>query len=207
VGIGFVQSLSRPGGNITGLATFVPGQFISKQIQLMRELVPNAAKIVILSNPGNPIHRRVIAEELPQTARQLGVTFPVVEATVAEEYDAAFASATAQHAEAIVVLGDFTTLRNSARITALAAKHRIPAIYLGRSYVADGGLISYGPDFPGMWLRAGDYVDKILKGTRPSDLPVDQPTKFELVINLKTTKELGLTVPASLLATADELVE
>lgn len=147
---------------------------------------------------------RVIAEKLPKTAEQLGVKFSVVEARVAEEYDTAFASAAAQHAE--VVIADFTTLRNSARLTALAAKHRIPAIYL-RSYVADGGLISYGPDFPDMWLRAGGYVDKILKGTRPSDLRVDQPTKFELVINLKTAKELGLTAPAPLLATADELIE
>jgi putative ABC transport system substrate-binding protein len=207
VGIGFVQSLSRPGGNLTGVATFVPGHFISKQVQLMRELVPNATRIVILSNPGNPVHRKVIAEELPQTARQLGVTFPVVEATVAEEFDAAFATAAAQHAEAIVVFADFTTLRNAKRITALAAKHQMPAIYLGRNYVTDGGLISYGPDFPDLYLRAGAYVDKILKGARPSDLPIDQPTKFELVINLKVAKELGLTVPPSLLATADEVYE
>ncbi|QIO36694.1 ABC transporter substrate-binding protein [Bradyrhizobium sp. 1(2017)] len=207
VGIGFVQSLSRPGGNITGLATFVPGQFISKQVQFVRELVPNATRIMILSNPGNLIHRRVIAEELPQTSRQLGVTFPVVEATVAEEYDAAFVSAAAQHAEAIVVFADFTTLRNSTRITTLAAKHRIPAIYLGRNYAVDGGLISYGPDFPDMWLRAGGYVDKILKGTAPSGLPVEQPTKYELVINMKTAKALGLTVPPALLASADEVIE
>ena len=123
---------------------------------------------------------------------------------MAEEYDTAFASAAAQHAE--VVIADFTTLRNSARLTALAAKHRIPAIYL-RSYVADGGLISYGPDFPDMWLRAGGYVDKILKGTKPSDLPVEQPIKFELAINLKAARELGITVPPSLLATADEVIE
>jgi putative tryptophan/tyrosine transport system substrate-binding protein len=207
VGLGFVQSLSRPGGNITGVATFVPGQFISKQIQLMRALVPNAARIVMLSNPGNPLHKKTITEELPQTARQLGVTFLVVEVAVAEEYDAAFASAAAQRADAIVALGDPLLLRNSTRIAALAAKYRMPAIYIGRSYVTDGGLVSYGPDWPDLWLRAGSYVDKILKGSKPSDLPVEQPTKFELVINLKVAKALGLTVPPSLLATADEVVE
>jgi putative tryptophan/tyrosine transport system substrate-binding protein len=207
VGIGLVQSLSRPGGNITGLATFVPGQFAGKEIETLREMVPTASKIAVLVNPGNPIHRLAVAEELPQTARKLGVALPIVEATTAEELDIAFASAAAQHADATIVLGDPLTVRNATRITALAAKHRLPAIYLGRQYVTDGGLISYGPDFPDLWLRAGGYVDKILKGTKPSDLPVEQPTKFELVINLKTAKELGLTVPPSLLVRADELIE
>ena len=207
VGIGLVQSLSRPGGNITGLATFVPGQFTGKMIETLREMVPTASKIAILVNPGNPIHRLTVARELPQTARKLGVALPVVEATTAEELDIAFASAAAQHADAIIPAGDPLTLRNATRITALAAKHRLPAIYLGRQYVTDGGLISYGPDFPDLWLRAGSYVDKILKGTKPSELPVEQPTKYELVINLKTAKALGLTVPPSLLVRADEVIE
>jgi putative ABC transport system substrate-binding protein len=207
VGIGLVQSLSRPGGNITGLATFVPGQFIGKMIETLREMVPTASKIAILVNPGNPMHRLGVAEEFPQTARKLGVALPIVEATTAEELDIAFASAAAQHADAIFPVGDPLTIRNATRITALAAKYRLPAIYLGREYVADGGLISYGPDFPDLWLRAGGYVDKILKGTKPSDLPVEQPTKFELVINMKTAKALGLTVPPSLLLRADEVIE
>ena len=207
VGLGLVQSLSRPGGNITGLATFVPGQFSSKQIETLREMVPTASKIAVLVNPGNRIHSLAVAEELPQTAPKLGVALPIVEATTAEELDIAFASAAAQHADAIIVFGDPLTVNNATRITALAAKHRLPAIYLSREYVADGGLISYGPDFPDLWLRAGGYVDKILKGTKPSDLPVEQPTKFELVINMKTAKALGLTVPPSLLARADEVIE
>jgi putative tryptophan/tyrosine transport system substrate-binding protein len=207
VGLGLVQSLSRPGGNITGLATYVPGQFVGKMIETLREMVPAAAKIAILVNPGNPIHRLIVAEELPQTARNLGVALPIVEATTADELDIAFASAAAQHANAIFPFGDPLTIRNATRITALAAKHRLPAIYLGRQYVTDGGLISYGPDYPDLFLRAGGYVDKILKGTKPSDLPVEQPTKFELVINLKTAKALGLTVPPSLLARADEVIE
>jgi putative ABC transport system substrate-binding protein len=207
VGIGLVQSLARPGGNITGLATFVPGQFISKQIQLVRELVPAASRVAVLSNPGNLIHRRVIADELPQTARQLGVTLLILEATKEEELAGAFTSAAAQQADAIIVFGDPITLRNAAKIVALAAEYRLPAVYLGRNYVSDGGLISYSPNYQDLWLRAGGYVGKIIKGAKPAELPVVQPAKYELVVNLKTAKALGLTVPPSLLATADELIE
>jgi putative ABC transport system substrate-binding protein len=192
---------------MTGLATFVPGEFISKQIEIMQELVSTASKIAILANPSNPIHKRVIAEELPQTIRKLGITLPVVEATTAEELDLAFASAASQHVDAMIVFGDALISRNSARTTELATKHRLPAMYLGRQYATDGGLISYSPDFPDFWRRAGGYVDKILKGIEPSDLPVEQPTKFELVINLKTAKALDIIVPPRLLARADEVIE
>jgi putative ABC transport system substrate-binding protein len=207
VGIGLVQSLSRPGGNLTGLATFVPGNFTGKGIATLREMVPTASNIAMLVNPGNPVHRLIVAEELPQLARKLSVAFPVVEATTAEELDIAFTSAAAQHADAIMVFGDPLTVSNAPRVTALAAEHRLPAIYLFRLFAANGGLISYGPDLPDLYFRAGGYVDKILKGTKPSDLPVEQPTKFELVINMKTAKALGLTVPPSLLARADEVIE
>src|SRR5882762_2572873 len=203
--LGLVQSMSHPGGNITGLATFVPG-FTGKIIEILREVVPTASKIAVLVNPGSPTHRLIVAEELPQTAQNLGVALPIVEATTAEELDIAFASAAAQHADAIYVFGDALTVNNAARVTALAAKHRLPAIYLFRLFATNGGLISYGPDIADLNFRAGGYVDKILKGTKPSDLPVEQPTKFELVINLKTAKELGLTVPPSLLARADEVI-
>jgi putative tryptophan/tyrosine transport system substrate-binding protein len=170
-------------------------------------MVPGASKIAILVNPGNPIHRLVVAEELPQIARNLGVALPMVEATAAEELDVAFASAATQHADAISVFGDALSVNNAPRVTALAAKHRLPAIYLFRLFATNGGLISYGPDIADLFFRAGGYVDKILKSNQPSDLPVEQPTKFELVINLKTAKELGLTVPPSLLARADEVIE
>ena len=206
VGIGLAQSLSRPGGNITGITTFVPGQFISKQIEILQELVPAASKIAIVANPGNAIHRRVIAEDLPQAAQKLGLAFPIVEATTAEELDIAFASAAAQHADAIMPFGDALTLRHSTQVAALAAKYRLPAIYLSR-FATNNGLISYGPDQPDSWLRAGRYVDRILKGTKPSELPIEQPSKFEFMINLKTAKELGLTVPPSLLARANEVIE
>ena len=206
VAMRLVQSLSRPGGNITGLATSVPG-FSGKLIETLREMVPTASKIAILVNPDNPIHRQIVAEELPQIARNLGVALPIVEATTAEELDIAFTSAETQHADAINVFSDPLTVSNAARVTALAAEHRLPAIYLFRLFVTNGGLISYGPDIADLFFRAGDYVDKILKGTKPSDLPVEQPTKFDLVINMKTAKALGLTVPPSLLARADEVIE
>jgi putative ABC transport system substrate-binding protein len=207
VGLGLVQSLSRPGGNITGLATFVPGDFIGKGIDILRELVPGASKIALLVNPGNPIHRLALAEEVPRTARDLGVALPVVEATSAEELDIAFVSAAAQHADAISVFGDPLTIQHAPRVTALAAEHHLPAGYLFRLFATAGGLIAYGPDLADLWHRAGGYVDKILKGTKPSNLPVEQPTKFELVINMKTAKALGLTVPPSLLVRADEVIE
>jgi putative tryptophan/tyrosine transport system substrate-binding protein len=206
VGLGLVQSLARPGGNITGFATFVPGDFTSKGVEILRELVPGASKIALLVNPGNPIHRLIVAEEIPRTARNLGVALPVVEATTAEELDIAFASAAAQHADAIMVFADPLTNFQAPRVVALAAKHHLPASYLFRQF-ANGGLIVYGPHLADLFHRAGGYVDKILKGTKPSDLPVEQPTKFELVINMKTAKALGLTVPPSLLVRADEVIE
>jgi putative ABC transport system substrate-binding protein len=206
VAIGLVQSLSRPGGNITGLATYVPGDFVAKRIEILREMVPSASKIAILINPGNPVHRLVVAEEVPSTIRNLGVALPIVEATTAEELDIAFASVAVQHADAIIVFGDPLTISQAPRVIALAAHHHLPAIYLFRQF-ANGGLIVYGPDLTDLWRRAGSYVDKILKGTKPSDLPVEQPTKFELVINMKTAKALGLTVPPSLLVRADEVIE
>jgi len=180
VGLGLVQSLARPGGNITGFATFVPGDFTSKGVEILRELVPGASKIALLVNPGNPIHRLIVAEEIPRTARNLGVALPVVEATTAEELDIAFASAAAQHADAIMVFADPLTNFQAPRVVALAAEHHLPASYLFRQF-ANGGLIVYGPHLADLFHRAGGYVDKILKGTKPSDLPVEQPTKFELV--------------------------
>jgi putative ABC transport system substrate-binding protein len=206
VAIGLVQSLSRPGGNVTGLATYVPGDFIAKRIEIFRELIPSASKIAILVNPTNQIHRLTLAEELPRTARSFGVALPVVEATTAEELDTAFASAAAQHADAMIVFADNLTNQEAPRVTALAANHHLPAIYLFRQF-ANGGLIVYGPDIADLLRRAGGYVDKILKGTKPADLPVEQPTKFELVINLKTARGLGLTVPPLLLVRADEVIE
>jgi putative ABC transport system substrate-binding protein len=208
VGLGLVQSLSRPGGNVTGLATYVPGNFVAKRIEIRRELVPSASKIAILANPGNPMHRLLLAEEVPRTARTLDVTLPIVQATTAEVLDIAFAPAAAQHADAMIVFSDPLTVVEAPRVVALATKHHLPAIHFWRQF-ANGGLIVYGPDLADLFRRAGRYVDKILKGTKPSDLPVEveQPTKFEFVINMKTAKALGLTVPTPLLLRADEVIE
>jgi putative ABC transport system substrate-binding protein len=178
---------------------------IEKQVEILRELVPGALKIALLVNPGNPMHRPLITE-VPGTARKLGMALPIVEATTAEELDTAFASAAAQHADAMIVVGDGLTTQEAPRVTALAANHRLPAIYLFRTF-APGGLIVYGPDYADLMRRSGDYIDRILTGTKPADLPVEQPTKFELVINMKTAKALGLTVPPSLLVWADEVID
>jgi putative tryptophan/tyrosine transport system substrate-binding protein len=207
IGLGLVQSLSRPGGNLTGLATMVPDDFGAKRLEILRELVSGASKIALLVNPNNPMHRLNYAEFISRTAGRLGVALLTVEATTAEELDVAFASAAAQQADAIMDLGDALTFLQAPRIIALAAKYHLPASYLFRKFADGGGLVSYGPDFPDLFRRAAGYVDKILKGTKPSDLPVEQPTKYELIINMKTAKTLGLTVPPTLLARADEVIE
>jgi putative ABC transport system substrate-binding protein len=205
--IGLVQSLSHPGGNITGLATSVPvpGGLVGKDVEILRELVPGASKIALLVNPNTPTHRLVL-NDVSGLARSLGVALPIVEATTADELDTAFASAAAQQADAIIVFGDALTAQEAPRVTALAAKYHLPAKYMVRQY-APGGLIVHGPDIADLLRRAGDYVDKILRGTKPADLPVEQPTKFELIINMKTAKALGLTVPPSLLVRATEVIE
>jgi len=205
VALGLVQSLSRPGGNVTGLATSAE-ILVGKQVEILRELIPSASKIALLVNPRNPMHTLSLAV-LPSIARSMGVALPVVEATTADELDTAFASAAAQQADAIIVLADPTTTNPEApRVTALAANHHLPAAYLFRAF-APGGLIVYGADIADLLRRSGDYVDKILRGTKPADLPVEQPTKYELIINMKTAKALGLSVPPSLLVRADEVIE
>jgi putative ABC transport system substrate-binding protein len=206
VGLGLVQSLSHPGGNITGFTDLVPGDFIPKRVQMLQELIPSASKIAVLVNPDNPIHKLRLADELPRAAQIVGVALVILEATTAAELEGAFASAAAQHADALLVLGDPLSIQQGPRLVALAAKYHLPASYLFRQF-ASGGLIVYGPDLADLFRRAGGYVDKILKGTKPADLPVEQPTKFELVINMKTAKALGLTVPPSLLVRADQVIE
>ncbi|AWL92178.2 MULTISPECIES: ABC transporter substrate-binding protein [Bradyrhizobium] len=207
LGLGLVQSLARPGGNITGVATMVPDDFGAKRLEILRELVPSASKIAILINPNNPMHRLNFGEFLARTAQRLGVTLLTVEATAPDELDVGFASAAAQHADAVLDMGDSLTFFQAPRVVALAAKYHLPTSYLFRRCADLGGLIVYGPDFVDLYRRATGYVDKILRGAKPADLPVEQPTKFALVINLKTAKALGLTVPPSLRVRADHVIE
>ena len=206
VGLGLVPNLAHPGGNVTGVATMVPEDFDAKMLQLLKTVVPTASRIAILANPTNQMHQRVQLK-YPDTARRLGVELVWVEASKVEDLEAAFQEARAKGAEAISVLGDAITLRASAKIANLNLQYRWPSIYLFRQNVEDGGLMSYGPDVIEVWRSGVSQIDKILKGAKPGDLPVEQPTRFDLIINLKTAKALGITVPAVLLTQAAEVIE
>jgi putative ABC transport system substrate-binding protein len=206
VALGLVDSLAHPGGNVTGMATLVPEGYKGKSIQLLKEFVPRASRIALLQNPANPIHVRGRAE-YPEIERVLGVRLLFVEASRPDQLASAFDAASEQGAEAIAVSGDPITFVHSADIVALAARHRLPAMYPARKNAVDGGLLSFGPNPAVLWRAAGGYVGRILNGERPADLAVQQPTKYELVVNLKTAAALGITVPPAILAQADEVIE
>ena len=205
VGVGLVTSLARPGGNITGLSAIV-GELSPKRLELIKEIVPGLARIAVLANTCNDAVRRDWAR-IETAARSLGVQSQLLDLRESDALGPTFDDASARRADALVVVIDAITQANQQRIVDLAMKHRLPAIYSSREFVDAGGLISYGVSYPDLYRRAATYVDKILKGTKPADLPVVQPTKFELVINLKTAKALGIEVPPTLLARADEVIE
>ena len=206
VGAGFVASLARPGGNITGLSLMMP-ELPGKRLELLKETVPQSTRVAVLANPAFEVSKLYL-NNLTLAARALGLQLHVVEVRRADELDTAFAAMTREGADALIVLSDPALMDPLlGRVTDLAATHRLPAMYNWKMYVEAGGLMSYGPSLPGSHRRAATYVDKILKGANPADLPVEQPTKFELVINLKTAKALGLTIPLSLLGRADEVIE
>src|SRR4051794_33495246 len=200
-----VTSLARPGANITGIS-FLVTELHRKRLELLSELVPEAKVIALLVNPNFPDAEHQTREVL-EAATSKGVLVSVLKATTEGEIDAAFASLVKLHAGALLVGGDAFFASRRDQLVGLATRKAVPAIYQGRGFAAAGGLISYGSSSPASFRQAGVYVAKILKGARPADLPVQQPTKFELVINLNTAKELGLTVPQSLLARADEVIE
>ncbi len=202
---GLVASLARPGSNITGLANLAQ-EVVGKQLELLKEVAPKVSRVAVLQNPTNQAHPFVL-RQAEGAARTLGVQLHIAHAGTPPEIDAAFAAMRSQRAGGVLVLRDALFLAQRAQIVALAAKSRLPAVYGLREEAQAGGLMAYGASAPAMYRRAATYVDKILKGAKPADLPVEQPTKFELVINLKTAKALGLTIPPSLLGRADEVIE
>jgi putative tryptophan/tyrosine transport system substrate-binding protein len=205
VGRGLVASLARPGGNTTGVST-LGAELPGKRLELLKETVPQSARVAVLANPAAGGYASVM-HNLTGAAQALGLQLRVVELRRAEELDTAFATMTREGVDALIVVPDRALMDGlRGRTVDLAATHRLPAMYDGREYVAAGGLMSYGPSLLDMFQRAATYVDRILKGAKPADLPVAQPTKFELVINLKTAKALGLTVPPSLLFQANEVI-
>jgi putative tryptophan/tyrosine transport system substrate-binding protein len=204
VGTGFVASLARPGGNITGSTVLAP-ELAPKRLQLLKEVVPTLARLAFLTNPANPAHVPHFAQ-VYVGARGLGMTVYAVEVRRPEEFDSAFASMMQERPDALFVTADSIHDLHSRQIIGFAAHRRLPAMYAVREHVIAGGLMSYGPSIPALYRRAATYVDKILKGAKPADLPVEQPTTFELVINLKTAQALGLTIPPSLFFQATEVI-
>jgi len=205
VGIGLVASLARPGGNVTGLS-YLGTELTAKQLELLKEAVPNLSRVAALSNPANPTHApRLGAADI--AAQRLRVTLELFEARTPSELNKAFAAMTRARVGGVLVLTDPMFNAEARRLAQLASTSGFPTIYGFRTWVDVGGLMSYGPDLADLFHRAATYVDKILKGAKPGDLPIEQPTKFELVINLKTAKALALTIPQLLLQRADDVIQ
>ena len=204
VGDGLVASLSRPGGNVTGLSTQQP-DLAGKRLEILREIVPGLSRLVVLANGHNPLAILNVGE-VQAAAPKLGLEVNILDVKRADDIAPAIEQLKGR-TQAIYVVGDSFVFENQIQINPLALVARLPTMHTGRAYIETGGLVSYGPSFSDLFRRAGDYVDKILKGAKPADIPVEQPTKFELMINLKTAKALGLEVPPMLLARADEVIE
>ena len=206
VGLGHVSSLARPGGNMTGLAAMVP-EITTKQMEMLKATVPQATRFGVLYSPTAPSYRPVL-DTAEAVRGKLGVQLRTVGVGTVAEYDGAFATMAQARVGAVLVHSSTLTVRHEPRLLAeLALKHRLPTMFTGRENVVVGGLMSYGPDFTHMYRRAALYIDKILKGAKPADLPVEQASKHLVIINLKTARALGLTIPPSILARADEVIE
>ncbi len=206
IGQGFVASLARPGGNLTGTAFDAGAEIPAKQLQLIVETVPKASRVAVLWNPTSPVIRTYF-QSAQNAAAALRLNLQSEEAKDAKDFEPAFDAMVREHADALIVLSDAFMTIHRATLAELTAKHRIPALYGHNLYTEAGGLMSYGPSGPDLVRDAAAYVDKILKGATPADLPVRQPVKFALIINLKTAKALGLEIPPTLLARADRVIE
>ncbi len=206
VEVGLVVSLNRPGGNVTGVS-ILDVQLGPKRLELLRELVPKAAIIAVLVNPTDPVRARNISRAVQTAARTLGLQSNVLQASSERDFDAVFASLLQMRADGLVIGGEPFFNSRSEQLGALSARHMVPTIFQFHEFTAGGGLASYGASLTDSYRQVGVYAARILKGERAADLPILQPSKFDLVINLKTAKALGLTVPANLLATADEVIE
>jgi putative ABC transport system substrate-binding protein len=204
VGQGFVATLGRPGGNITGLTNLVPG-LIQKYVELLYEAIPSASRFAVVANPPNPVPEN--RRELEAASRTVGIGLSIIPVNGPDDFDGALARAKREGVGAILATSDPVTYLHRKRFVATALKHQLPGLYWTREYVEDGGLMTYSANRAELLQRAATYVDKILKGARPGDLPIEQPAKFELVINLKTAKALGLTIPPALLLRADQVIE
>jgi putative ABC transport system substrate-binding protein len=205
VGFGIIASLNRPGGNVTGLANFAE-LLVSKQFELLRELMSQLSRVGVLINPENILHVPQLKESRAAAA-QLRLDASFFEIHAPDELDSTFAAIRLQKIDGLVVSPDYLFLLHRRHLADLALSFRMPAIYGYREYVVEGGLMSYGPNLPASYRRAATYVDKILRGAKPGDLPVEQPTKFDLAINLTTARTLGIEVPPTLLALADEVIQ
>jgi putative ABC transport system substrate-binding protein len=205
VGLGLAASLSKPGGNVTGTASYGP-ELAGKVLELLTEIVRSVRRVAICWTPANPLHARVL-KDLENPARLLGVQLQAVRILVPDDFEAAFRTAVTERCQAAWVFGDTVFFAERARLASLALSVRLPTEFAQKQHVEAGGLVSYGPASGPIYRRAATYVDKILKGAKPADLPVEQPTKYELVINLKTAKALGLTIPPSVLLRADQVIE
>ena len=203
---GLVASLARPGGNVTGF-TSTPGPEIhGKQTELLRETIPTLSRLGVLINPTSSFSALAL-KEIVGTAQNLGISIQVVEASAAEDLETVFGILTAKRAEALLQVPDPTLINERRRLIDLETKRRLPTMHSSLEYADAGGLMAYGADRTELFRRAATYVDKILKGAKPADLPIEQPTKFELVINLKTAKQIGLTIPPNVLARADRVIK
>jgi putative tryptophan/tyrosine transport system substrate-binding protein len=204
VGTGLIASLAHPGGNVTGLSDFHSG-VVTKRLELLKDVAPLASRIVVLLNPANPSNP-IQLKDIQAAAPAFRVTLISLEVKGPDDIDPAFTTVVKERAGALLVLGDRLFATHQSQIIKFAVKNRLPTIYSQRLYVEAGGLMSYGANFTDQYRRAAIYVDKILKGAKPADLPVEQPRKFELVINLKAAKQIGLTIPPTVLARADRVI-